>query len=150
MLPKTHLILGFLFSAVLLTIFDINLLSVLLVFFSSFLIDVDHYFYGIYKKRTLSLGKIYSFFLKHRDKWKKLSYEQKKKVKFPMLIFHGAEFMLIVFLLSFKFGIFYFIFLGSLFHLFIDYIEIISEKDPLYVKASVLYVYLSNKNKKEP
>ncbi|OGJ15843.1 hypothetical protein A3K73_01605 [Candidatus Pacearchaeota archaeon RBG_13_36_9] len=148
MLPKTHIILGFLFAAAMFFVFHIPLISASLIFFSSFLIDFDHYIYGAYKKKTLSFKKIYSFFIEHRTKWRSLSYEQKKKSKYPILLFHGVEFILLIFLLSFKFNIFYFIFLGSLFHIFVDYIEVLSEKDPLYVKASVLYVYFNNKNKK--
>ena len=148
MLPKTHIILGFLFAAAMFFVLHIPLISASLIFFSSFLIDFDHYIYGAYKKKTLSFKKIYIFFIEHRIQWQKLSFSEKKKVKFPILIFHGVEFILLTFLLSFKFPFLIFIFYGCIFHLFIDYIEIISEKDPLYIKASVLYVYLSNKNKK--
>ncbi len=39
--------------------------------------------------------------------------------------------------------------LGGVFHLVLDYAEIFINKDPKYVKASFVYVYFSNKNKKE-
>jgi len=148
MLPKTHIVLGFLFSAVLVIAFDIGLISALIVFLSSFLIDFDHYLYGVYKQKTLNFKKIYSFFVEHRIKWRKLSYEQKKKSKFPFLAFHGVEFLFLTLLLSFRFPFLIFIFIGSFFHIFIDYIEIFLNKDPLYVKLSPIYVYLNNKNKK--
>jgi len=102
MIPRNHILLGLLFSFIFFLISN-SLAASLIVFFSSFLIDIDHYFYGVYKKKTFSLGKIYSFFSEYKDKWRKLSYEQKKEVKFPVLIFHGFEFILIVFLLALLF-----------------------------------------------
>ncbi len=148
MLPQTHILLGFLFSVIVLAVFDVSLISAFLIFLSSFLIDLDHYAYGVYKKKTLNFRKICSFFIEHRVQWRKLSLAEKKKSKFPILVFHGFELFLVILLLSFWFHFFIFIFLGCLFHMFLDYIDIFLNKDPLYVKLSPVYVYLNNKNKK--
>jgi hypothetical protein len=121
----------------------------IIVFLSSFLIDVDHYVYGVYKKRTFSFSKIYSYFLDSRKKWRKLSYSEKKKTKFPILFFHGFEFLVVLFFLSFFSDIFLFLLAGSIFHLVFDYADIFINKDPQYVKASVVYVYFSNRGKRE-
>ena len=148
MLPRTHIIFGLLFAAGVFFVFHISFISASLIFLSSFLIDLDHYIYGAYKKKTLRLTKIYSFFIGQRQKWRSLSYEQKKKSEFPILIFHGAEFFLLILLLSLKLPILLFVFLGGIFHMLLDYMDILWNRDPLYVKLSPAYVYLNNKNRR--
>lgn len=148
MLPKTHIILGFLFSAALFMAFDIDLIPASIIFLSSFLIDFDHYLYFVFKKKSFSLSKAYLFFKRHRVRWRNLSYNQKEKYKMPILLFHGVEFLFIVFVLSFFLHLFSFFFIGFLFHLIFDYFDILINKDPEYVKLSVIYVFFSNKNKK--
>jgi hypothetical protein len=149
MLPKTHIIVGAIFSISLYLIFNISLIGVSLIFLSSFLIDFDHYLYGAIKKRTLNFEEIYNYFLDSRIRWRKLSYIQKNNTKFPVLIFHGFEALILLFFLSFISQVFLFIFIGAFFHMIIDYLEIFLEHDPLYTKISILYVWLSNKYKKE-
>ncbi len=149
MLPKTHIFLGAVFSFLLVVLFEVPVYAGVIVFFSSFFIDVDHYFYGVYKKKTFSWAKIYSFFVEEREMWRKLSYVGKKKTKFPILLFHGGEFLIILFLLSFLSDFLLFVLLGCGFHLVLDYVDIFVNKDPLFVKASVLYVLLTNHGKKE-
>ena len=56
MLPKYHIIFGFLFSLILFIFFPfIGLGGFLIIFASSVLIDVDHYAYYLFKNKILSI-----------------------------------------------------------------------------------------------
>ncbi len=150
MLPKSHILFGFLFSIILFFIFpQINHTAFLIIFLASFLIDVDHYLYFVFKKRKLSLKKAYNWFIERRKKWQSLSKEDVKKYKQTIILFHGIEFILIFFFLSFSHILFFWALIGILFHFILDFYELIKEDFPLYVKMSQIYVYITNKNKKE-
>ncbi len=113
MLPKYHLLFGFLFSLILYLLFPfIGLPGFLIIFASSVLIDVDHYIYYVFTKKDLSLKKAYYFFLK------------KPLINPAMYFLHGVEVLLILFLLGiFVNKVFLFIFIGFSFHLFLDVLE---------------------------
>ena len=122
MLPKYHILLGFFFALFLFFIFPkIEVVGFLIIFLSSFLIDIDHYLYYVFKKRDLSLRKAYKWHIRKREKWYKLSREQRNKTYLGFYIFHGLEISILLFLLGlFVHILFYFIFLGHFFHLFLD------------------------------
>src|SRR3989344_6122570 len=127
MLPKYHILLGFLFSLILFIFFPfIGLLGFLIIFFSSFLIDVDHYLYYVFKNKIFSIKKAYNYFFKQRKKLiAKSLKERRTKIANPLMhLFHGIEVLLILFLLGFFINkIFLFIFIGFNFHLFLDIVE---------------------------
>ena len=125
MFPKTHIILGFFLSLILYLIFpQINLLEALLIFLSSFLIDFDHYIYYIYKEKDFSLKNSINWFKQRSKKVKSLLKQKRKKLSTGFYLFHGIETLLISFLLGFFFNtLFYFVFIGILFHLILDQIE---------------------------
>jgi len=129
MLPKYHILLGFLFSLILFIFFPfIGLLGFLIIFFSSFLIDVDHYLYYVFKNKIFSINKAYKYFfeLRKRAMTKSLKEKMAKVANPRMYFFHGIEVLLILFLLGFFINkIFLFIFIGFAFHLFLDLVEII-------------------------
>jgi hypothetical protein len=125
------------------------LIQTLIIFLSSFLIDVDHYLIFIFNQNSLSLKKAHKSFLNRRRKWIKLSNQEKEKYKRHILIFHGIEFIIILLILSFYIPIFKFILIGILIHLTLDYIDIFYFKDKLYSKVSQFYVILTNKRKKD-
>ena len=127
MLPKYHIVLGFLFSLILWTIFPfINILEASIIFFSSFLIDVDHYLFYVFKNKIFSINKAYNYFFELRKKAMTKSLKEKRiKIANPLMyLFHGIEVLLILFLLGFFINkIFLFIFIGFNFHLFLDIVE---------------------------
>ena len=99
-----HIILGFLFSLLLSPI--VGYFS-LIIFLSSFLIDIDHYFYYVVKKRDFNLINSVNYFLeKHRVK--------------AILFFHSVEFLALLIILSFVNYIFIYISLGIGFHFILD------------------------------
>lgn len=79
MLPSRHFILGLILGAILFPY--IGLLGAILVWFSSFLIDFDHYLWFIFIKRDFSLKKAYKWHILKRDKMRELSIEERKKHK---------------------------------------------------------------------
>jgi len=118
MLPKTHAILGAVFSVLIYFIFHVSLFNVSLIFLASVLIDFDHYVFYIQKKNDFSLKNSYNFLKK----------ESQKKHK-PMLhIFHTLEFMILIIILSFIWQGFLFVFIGMIFHSAFDIGDFIYHK----------------------
>ncbi|MEK6823608.1 MAG: hypothetical protein AABY06_01105 [Nanoarchaeota archaeon] len=147
MLPKYHLILGFLFSLILYSIFPFIYLSgFFIIFFSSFLIDVDHYIYYIFKKKDLNLKKAYKYFFEKRKKFISSTKFVNERPNPAMYFLHGVEVLLILFI----FGIFIskyflFIFIGFSFHLFLDILEQIYYGFKI-AKISLVYDFIKLKD----
>jgi hypothetical protein len=149
MLPKWHILGGFIVSYILVYFFHFSIFSGTIIFLSSFLIDVDHYLVYSIKSKDISIKNAYKMALEHGDKWKHLSYDQKKKEYWTPFIFHGIEPLAILLFLSY-FNIFFLgIFIGFLTHMILDYIQIVYQKDPLLEKFSQIYIYFRNKNKNQ-
>lgn len=109
MLPKTHIILGVIFSILIYFLLNITIFQASLIFLSSVLIDFDHYMFIIQKKKIWNLKKAYF--------WHKGLPKDHKTI---MHIFHTIEFMILVFLLSFFWTGFLYILVGMLFHSLLD------------------------------
>lgn len=146
MLPKIHIILGAIFSILFYFIFQISLFHASLIFFSSFLIDFDHYLYYIIAKKDLSLKNSYKWFVEKRRKILQKPFEERKKYKHPVLIFHGIEFWIVILLLGFIYHVFLFILIGIGIHMILDFVDLISIKEPFYSKLSQIIVIIKNKN----
>ena len=150
MFPKYHLIFGIFLSLILLLFFPgIGFFGVLLVFLSSFLIDVDHYLYYVYNKREWNLKRAYRWFSKRREEYHKLPKEDFGKYKQIILIFHGIECWGLIFIISLFFNPLFLVFFGIVFHLLFDFAESIYYGVPISDKFSQIYVFITNKNKKE-
>lgn len=150
MFPKHHLILGIFLSLILLLLFPgLGFLGVLLIFLSSFLIDVDHYLYYVYNQRDWSLKRAYKWFIKRREAYYKLPEKEVGKYKQIILIFHGVECWALIFLISLIFNPVFLIFFGIMFHLLLDFAESLYYGISISDKFSQIYVFIMNKNKKE-
>ena len=150
MLPKTHLVIGAIFSLFLFILFPkVGLIEATLIFFSSSLLDIDHYIYYVYHKKSWNLKKAYKWFVLRVKELKKLPKEEQGKYKKPLLIFHGIEFWWIFIFLSFLFPLTFWILIGILLHTFLDIIEAINDTSWIIGKLSQTYIYIKNKNKKE-
>lgn len=150
MFPSKHLILGIIFSAIVLFLFpQIGFMGFLLIILSTFFIDVDHYFLYVFKKKDLSLGNAYRWFVNGFKKRIALPKKEKTKYKYGILIFHGIEFWIILAFLALIHNFFLYIFIGVMFHIFLDFLALVYHKVSLYSKASQIYVWIRDKKKKE-
>ncbi len=127
MLPKTHAILGLIFSAALFLIFpQIGIFGFLIILLSSVFIDVDHYLFYIFTKKDWSLKNANKWFKDKIAKARKLPREKRRKNPrhIPCLL-HGIEAIIILSILSFFHIFFFYILIGFLFHELLDLIQIV-------------------------
>lgn len=126
MLPKTHIVLGLIFSLGLLFIFpEIGLLGFFVIWISSVLIDIDHYLFYVFLKKDWNLNNSFKWFIRKSKKFENLSKKEKKQFISPAPCFlHGIEMILILAFLSFFHKIFLYILIGFLFHQFLDLIAL--------------------------
>ncbi len=142
-----HFFFGILFAALLYFLFSpiISLLGLLIIFLSSVFIDVDHYFYYIYKRRNLSPIKAYRWYMRSVHKFRSIPKERRKEIYIGFCIFHGIEMLIILFLLGLYVSpIFNFILIGFLFHLSADLVSetILGQR---LDKISIIQNFLRNK-----
>ena len=149
MRPPIHFLLGLTFILILKLSTSLTIANLSIILLASFLIDVDHWFIYILKKKDFSVNNAYTWFVEKEVKYFKLSLKQRNQLKKPLMIFHGIEFLVLLIILSQFSKIFIFIIIGVLFHLMMDYIDLIREKEPLYTKISQIWLCIKNKNKKE-
>ena len=125
MLPSKHFIFGLIFTGFLYFIFPkINFIGFLIIIFSTFLIDVDHYLYYAYKKKNFSLRNAYKWFIGHEKKLLSLPWKQRNKFQTGFSFLHGIEILFILLILwIFVSKYFLFVFVGFAFHLLLDSIE---------------------------
>ncbi|MGC9309561.1 MAG: hypothetical protein ACP5D2_02600 [Candidatus Nanoarchaeia archaeon] len=149
MLPRWHVLFGFVIAYILVYFFNFSLLAGLIIFIASWLIDIDHYFYHVYKQRDFSLKRAYNWFIMKREKHKKLLKHKRKLHKNHILLFHGFEFFLIITFLAYFSPLFLWMLIGVFIHMLADYAELIYHYHPIDSKLSQIYTYIKNKNKKE-
>jgi len=149
MLPKTHIILGFILALILYLIFpkQIGILGALIILASSVLIDIDHYCYYIIKKKDFSLKNAYPLFYKNMKKFESLSSEERNKTYHPICLFHGFEILLVLFILAFFFNFLYLVLIGFFFHLFLDIFNICFRNMSPKCLFSQTYNIINSKNK---
>ena len=149
MYPKYHIFYGLILAGVLYFFFGFSVFACLIVFLSSFLFDVDHYLNYVFKNRDFSLKKAYVWNVKRGLRWRKFSYSEKQQHKIAFFMFHGIEFMILLLILAYFHVFFFWVFLGVLFHMVLDYIDIFYQRDLWYSKFSEIYILVRNKKKKE-
>lgn len=153
MLPKTHIISGLLFSLILFVIFPaIDLFGMAIIFLSSVLIDLDHYLYFVYKTRTFNPKRSFDWFFINKDKFRKMSAEDKNKIYTGLCFLHGLESFIVLIILLLIFPthsiFFLYILLGFLFHNILDAVDLYI-RDYRYDKViSFTYAVYNSRNKK--
>lgn len=151
MLPKTHIILGFIFSFIIFVVFpQITLFGALIIFISSVLIDVDHYLLYVYKKKDISLKNAFKFFIEKSRKYHNLSHEEREKIPTPPCILHGIEVIVLLSILAYFFNFFLFVLIGFLFHEFLDFISILNNKyniNHVFFQSVNIIKYKKSKNR---
>jgi len=147
MLPKYHILIGAIVSFILWFISPnfFTPVNSLIIFLSSVFIDVDHYLYYVYKKKDWSLKRAYRWFVDGRKIWFNLSKKERKNYKIAIMIFHGVELWIFLLMMIKIHIIFFFIFIGVVTHMALDFIELYNIEKPLYSKTSQIYLYFKNK-----
>ena len=125
MYVSKHIFLGIIFGLILFFIFPaVGIYGILIVVFSSVLIDVDHYLLYIKKKKDFSLRNAYKWFIENEKKVLSLLRHQRNEIYVGPCIFHGIEILFILIIFGVFFSKFFlFIFLGFSFHLLLDFID---------------------------
>ena len=125
MYPHAHFMFGFIFAGILLAIMpSMGILGFLLIVLSTVLIDVDHYTYYVYKTKDWNIIRANKWFKRKGKKFLQIPFEARKNYYRANLILHGIEPLIICFLLGIFLNIyFFFITIGFMFHLSLDYIE---------------------------
>ena len=128
MLPRWHIVLGAVFTAILyFSVPEIGWFYLTLVFLSSFLIDFDHYASSIINSRKfLTLKESFVYYDKAEIQQKKdIAAGIKRQGDFHF--FHTLEFHTLVGLFGLVWNGFFFIFLGMFFHSLLDVIAMVNE-----------------------
>lgn len=112
MLPTLHILFTLPLCFILYNYFHVSLFNVLIVFFSAWLFDVDHYLYCIFKHKSFSLKKCYEF---HKP--------FPRKERDLLHIFHTIEFYILIGILGIFSEIFFFVFIGLIYHILFDIIH---------------------------
>ena len=131
MYPRYHILLGLLFSLTIYLLFPITIIQASLLFLSSFLIDVDHYLFYIWRKKDFSLKNAYNYHIQ-------LGKINPKNKKPAMMIFHTAEFIILLAILSYFIPILTFILIGLLFHLILDMFHHLTSKEYFLIKYLII------------
>jgi hypothetical protein len=147
MLPKYHILIGFVCCALLVIFFNLSWQAAVIIFLASVLIDFDHYISYVIDKKDIPLKNAYRWFVSRKKLWFSLPQEQREKYKRVTMLFHGIEFWAIPAILSVFYDFFLWVLLGIAIHMIIDLAEFIYLGEPLYAKLSQIFVYITNKKK---
>lgn len=153
MLPRQHILWGAIFAFIIWIIIPaIGLGGFLIIFLSSFLIDVDHYVYYIFKMKEFNLKKSMAWFVLNRDKFEKMSPKKKKQIYSGLCFLHGIETLIILLVLSLVYvkfaNIFLFVMLGFIFHQILDIIDMYRVGFAFDKVLSFTYAVIQSKNKR--
>lgn len=148
MLPKTHIITGFIASLILWAFIpQVTIFYALIIFLASFLIDFDHYLFYVFKQKDYNLKRAFWWFIEKGKFYNKLSLEKREEYRRVIMIFHGIECWIILLLAITLHEIFLFILVGIAIHMTLDFIDIYRQGEPFYQKISQVLVHVRNNKK---
>lgn len=139
MKTSVHVIASAILAAALYQIFQ---WKVLLILVGGVLIDIDHYFWYVYKYKKLSLFDCYKHYISQMEK----PY-QKENIGI-LLIFHTVEFLLIISILSFYFEYVLVFAIGLLLHYLLDLVFLYFVVKDFVVDHSTIHWIYENKIQK--
>ncbi|MBI2632175.1 hypothetical protein HYW75_04175 [Candidatus Pacearchaeota archaeon] len=120
MLPRWHILFGALFTFIIwLYAPETAILNLGLIFFASFIIDLDHYICGAMRTHSFHFGKIFYY---HNEMGIKQHKEREKGIRKrgDFHFFHTIEFHILIAILSFFSISFFYFFIGMAFHSLLD------------------------------
>lgn len=145
---KWHLLFGFVASYILVQFFNFSLLSGLIIFLSSWMIDGDHYLWYLFEMKEKNPIKALMWYNKNIDKWFKMPFKEREKFKRGVFIFHSIGFWALLLILSFIHPVFLWVLIGVMVHMAADLPNLVYHGEPLYDKIFLIKVIRRNKNKK--
>lgn len=150
MQPKWHILWGFVFSYLLAYFFNISLIHFTILFLSTwFFIDLDHVLLYVIKTRNFNPLKFITWSREKKLVRMSMSEEELSKQKFPYYFFHGIEFLTILSLLSFWNELCFFILLGFIFHLILDFFCDFYDNEDFASRICLTYNYIKHKKLKK-
>ncbi len=127
MLPRWHILFGFIFTLVIWYFApNISLFYLLLVFLSSFLIDFDHYICAVKKNGNFNIFHAFKYHEEQRNLEEKEKRRGTRK-KGDFHLFHTVEFHVMIGILGIFISPFFYIFIGMVFHSLLDLIWLLKE-----------------------
>jgi len=130
MKPSAHFLSSLILAIIL---FPILKLGSLIVLAGGFLIDIDHYFWYVYRYRKIKIFDSYKFFIKPMDE------KDFKSVAGILLIFHTAEFLMAMLILSYFSKIALAFTIGLLLHYALDLCYLYFVAKGFVVNHSIIY-----------
>ncbi len=151
MIPRYHVLLGFIFSYIFVYFFNFSLFAGFIIFLSSIFIDLDHVLLYCLEKKNLHPRKFFAWGNEHTRRWYSLSKEERENYQSPHFILHGIEFVAILIIFSFYHNFFLWVLFGVLFHLFLDLIDLYCKRDIHHfsLKTSQIWLWKRNRQKKK-
>jgi len=146
---KWHLSIGFIASYILVQFFNFNLLSGLIIFLSSWLIDIDHYFWYAIESGDWNPLNAIKWYRRSTPIWAKSSQKERDKFRRGIFVFHGICFWATLAVLSFIYRPFLYVLIGVGIHMVADWVDLWRKGDKIYYKIFPFIVIRSNKNKKD-
>lgn len=130
MKPRKHILYTLLFigGIVLVSPRSFSLAELALFFGAAVFIDADHYFYYALVKKDWSLKRSLQWFAEGEKKFLSLPLPERGNVALGVYVFHGMEFLFLVFLLSWWWQGLLLILSGLLFHHILDSVDLIQRK----------------------
>lgn len=128
MLPRWHIIYGALFTLVLgVAAPDLPLKYLAILFLASVFIDLDHYYNAVRNTGRWSLLHAFEYHKKHgEDMLKKEAKGLRPKSDFHL--FHTLEFHVLIAILGMFWSVFFYLFIGMVFHSFLDLFDLLKAK----------------------
>ena len=144
MLPRWHIIYGALFVLILgVAAPSTPILYLAALFFAAVFIDLDHYFQAVHKTKRFSLLHAFDY---HRKAGKEMLKKEAKgeKPKSDFHAFHTIEFHVLIGVLGIYWPIFFYLFLGMVFHSFLDLFDLL-KAGKVHRREYFFFKWLGNK-----
>ena len=138
-MPDKHIIIGIVIGA-LMFLTGVDIIPILLLVGASILIDIDHFFYYIFRFKSCNIFEMNRYFRSD-------CHLEDKKNPLPILIFHNLETLLILALIAIPFPIIWYVIIGIQIHLLIDLAVMPTQRYPPIIKLSLIAVLNSNKRR---
>ena len=116
-----------------LSLFPILKWNALLILAGGFLIDIDHYFWYVYKYRKINIFDSYKFFIKPMDE------KNFKSVMGILLVFHTIEFLMIMLVFSYLSKLAFAFTIGLLLHYTLDLLYLCFVARGFVLNHSIIY-----------